>query len=66
MGWSWSVVFGGSRQTWMLLDSKSSVTVGVIWPLKLSIITNAGVSSLKEALADLMYGINISSKGSKD
>ena len=31
----------------------------VIWPLKLSMITNAGVSSLKEARAVLMYGMNI-------
>ena len=43
--------------TWMLLNSKSSVTEEVIWPLKLSMITSAGVSSLKEGFADLMQGI---------
>ena len=38
----------------MLLDSNSSVTVEVICPLKLSIITDTGVSLLNEALADFI------------
>ncbi len=43
IGWSRSVVLGGSRQTSMLFNSKRSVTELV----KLSMMTNAGVSSSK-------------------
>ena len=44
---------------WMLFCSKSLVTVLVIWPLKLSIMTSAGVSSSKVSRVLFAYGMII-------
>ena len=52
-----SVVFGGSRQIWILLASKRHATALVTCPLKLSMITSAGVLSSKDLCVHSTYGM---------
>lgn len=59
IGWSKSVVLGGSKHTWMSRSSRRVLTEGVTWPLKLSMIMSAGFLSLTNCQTLSTYGMMI-------